>query len=79
MAEISDPVPHAAAVTPSDSVDLSEVTTAIYIGVAGDMQVTMLNGEVVLFSNFAVGWQPIRVRRVWNTNTTAAKIVAVWQ
>lgn len=79
MADTSDPVPHAAAVTPSDTVNLPEITTALYIGVAGNVQVTMMDGAVVLFSNFAAGWQPIRVSRVWNTGTTATNIIAVWQ
>lgn len=79
MADISDPVPHAAMLTPSDTVNLSAITTALYIGVAGDAQVTMLDGTVVHFSNLAVGWHPIRVSRVWATNTTATNIVGVWQ
>jgi hypothetical protein len=79
MAEISDPVQHAAAVTPSDTANLPAGTTALYIGVTGNVQVTMMDGTVVIFSNFPVGWQPIRVIKVWATNTTATNLVAVWQ
>jgi hypothetical protein len=79
MAEISDPVPNAVAVTPSDSVDLPAKTTALYVGIAGDLTVTMLNGETVTFTAAAAGWHPIRVRRVWSTGTAATNIVAVWQ
>jgi hypothetical protein len=79
MAELSDPVPHAVAVTPSDSVDLPEFTTALYVGGSGDLRVTMMDGEIVTFTAAPAGWHPIRVRRVWSSGTTAASIVAVWQ
>jgi hypothetical protein len=76
---ISDPVPNAAAVSPSDSVDLANITTAVYIGTSGDLHVTMMNNEVVTFTALPIGFYPIRVRRVWSTSTTASNIVAVWQ
>jgi hypothetical protein len=79
MAEISDPVPHAAAVTPSDSVDLPAVTTGLYVGTSGNIQVTMMDGVILTFANVPVGWHPIRVKRVWSTNTTASNIIAVSQ
>lgn len=74
----SDPAFHAVAVTPSDTADLTNVSTALYVGVTGNLVVTMAGGEKVTFSNVAVGWHPIRVSRVW-TATTASSIVAVWR
>lgn len=68
----------AAAVTPSDANDLTNVTRALWVGTAGSVQVTMRAGQTVTFSNMNVGWHPIRVRRVWATGTTATNIVAVW-
>lgn len=76
------PVVFAAAVTTSDTTDLTNVTTAIYVGTSGNMQVTMMGqaaGSNVLFSALPVGWHPIRASRIWATNTTAANIVACWR
>ena len=78
-AHSADPAVHAAVVTPSDTTDLANATTAIYVGGTGNIQVTMLGGETVIFSNVPVGWQPIRVTRIWATNTTATTIVACWR
>jgi hypothetical protein len=74
----SDPAHHAAPVTPNDAVDLPVASTAIYIGVSGNLKVTMLGGEILTFNNVAVGWHPIPVTRVW-TSTTATNIIAVWR
>jgi hypothetical protein len=74
----SDPAHHAAAVTPNDTVDLPVASTAIYIGVSGNLKVTMLGGEILTFANVPIGWHPIRITRVW-TSTTATNIIAVWR
>jgi hypothetical protein len=47
----SDPINHAAVVVPNDGADLTNVTTAIYVGTAGNLQVTTLGGETVQFTN----------------------------
>ena len=75
----SDPINHAAVVVPNDGADLTNVTTAIYVGTAGNLQVTTLGGETVQFTNVPVGFQPIRATRVWSTNTSALGIVACWR
>jgi hypothetical protein len=74
----SDPAINAAAVTPSDTVDLSAVTRAIYVGTAGDLKVTMLGGQTVTFTAAPAGWHPICATRVFATDTTAEGIVAAW-
>ena len=74
----SDPAHHAVAVVPSDTADLPAASTSIYVGVSGNLKVTMLGGEILTFSNVPVGWHPIRATRVW-TSTTATNIVAVWR
>ena len=74
----SDPAHHAIAVVPSDTADLPAASTSIYVGVSGNLKVTMLGGEILTFGNVPVGWHPIRVTRVW-TSTTATNIVAVWR
>lgn len=70
-----DPIETAEVVTPDDAGDLKCVTRAVYVGAAGDMRVTMANGDVVTFV-FGQGWHPIRIKQVWATGTTASSIVA---
>ena len=74
----SDPAHHAVAVVPSDTADLPVASTSIYVGVSGNVKVTMPGGEILTFNNVPVGWHPIRVTRVW-TSTTASNIIAVWR
>lgn len=72
---ISAPGMGAFAITPADS-DLSTPARALWVGVAGDLRVTALNGgDVVLKA--AIGLIPISVKRVWSTNTTASSIVGL--
>lgn len=72
------PATRAEAVTPSDTVDLLSISRALWIGVTGNVKVTMRDGgDPVIFTNLTVGWHPLRVTRVWSTSTTATSIVAV--
>jgi len=74
----SDPAHHVVAVVPSDTADPPAASTFIYVGVSGNLKITMLGGEILTFGNVPVGWHPIRVTRVW-TSTTATNIIAVWR
>lgn len=73
----SEPARAGAAVTPSDSTNLDQVTRALWVGVEGDLAVEMESGDEVTFTNVYVGWHPLRVRKVLEA-TTAGEIVAVW-
>lgn len=73
---LSSPITGAAAVTPNDSTDLAELTLALYIGVAGTLKVTMMDGTVVTYGAITAGRHPLRVKRVWSTGTSATSIVA---
>ena len=89
--EAGDPATVAASVAPSDTVALPFVSTAVWIGGAGNLSVAMSNNSGVpawptpaaltvatTFSNCAAGqWMPLRVSQVFNTNTTATGIVVV--
>jgi len=77
MSNVSDPAVYGAAVTPSNSVDLTAPTRSLYVGTTGDISVEMLNGTVV-FTGVAVGILPIQCTRVNSTGTTASNIVALW-
>lgn len=73
------PAQNAAAVTPSDSVDLTYTSRALYVGAAGDVKVTMNESGTVTFVDVVAGTLlPIRVDRVFATGTTATDIVALW-
>lgn len=75
--EIS-PARSAAAVTPNDSADLTEPAKALYVGVAGDVSVDLVQGgESIVFKNVQ-GILPVAVKRVNSTDTTATDIVALW-
>jgi len=69
------------AVTPSDSVDLAQVTRAIFVRGSAtlvDMKVTMVDGSIVTLLGLATGVaHPLQVRRVWATSTTATGIVGL--
>lgn len=68
----------AAAVTPSDTVNLTNPST-IYVGVAGDVKVTTAQGSDVTFAGVPAGAVlPVQVLRVWATGTTASSMVAVF-
>lgn len=78
----------AAAVTPSNTVDIPSVSTqdgsgnngcVLYIGGDGDVRVTTAGGDTVTFVGLTAGsFVPVQVLRVWVTGTTATDILALW-
>ncbi len=75
------PARRAAAITPSDTVDLTAYAKALYVGGAGNVRVLTVGAEdwdAVTFANHPVGWLPVQVRRVLATGTTATQIVAAF-
>lgn len=78
-ASAAGPKNNAAAVTPSDTVDLSDVTTGLWVGGAGNVVVIMNGGQTVTFTGVPAGTLlPIRVSRVKATSTTATNMIALW-
>ena len=78
-------VGRAAAVTPSDTVNIPAVTggtnngCVLYIGGSGNIKVTTVGGDDVVFVGLSAGqFVPVQVKRVWSTSTTATNIVALW-
>lgn len=70
---------HAAAVTPSDTLNLPTAPARIYVGGAGNVAVITSRGDTVTFTAPAVGSVlPVAVRRVMSTNTTATLLVALY-
>jgi len=77
-AGIRNPATHAASVTPSDSVDLSNVSRWVIIGTAGALKVTTKGGDTVTMGNVPAGFLPIQVTRIWSTGTTASNLTVLW-
>lgn len=70
----------AAAVTPSDSTDLTRPAHALYIGVTGDVTAILINDTAsVTFTAVPVGIFDIQVDRVLSTGTTASGIRALFR
>ena len=73
-----DPISYGVAVTPNDGSDLANPCRGIYVGVTGNVKVTLRGGEDVTFVGLAAGvLHGIRATRIWSTGTTATSIVAV--
>jgi hypothetical protein len=87
------PARRAIAVTPSDTLDVTNAggdnapcyAKALYVGVTGNLSVVTASdnsnsgaGTAVLFQNVPVGWFPVQVRRVMATGTTASDIVGLY-
>jgi hypothetical protein len=78
---LESPASHAAVVTPSDSDDLSDAARGLYIGVAGDLKVTTVGGDIVEFRGLQGGSVlPVSVKKVFatgQTGTIASAILAL--
>lgn len=75
---MSSPANHAAAVTPSNTADLSDASRCLVIGTAGDLKVDMVSGLTVTMPSVPACILPVRVTRVYATGTTASNITALW-
>jgi len=74
---LETPARRAEAVTPSDIADLPNASRALYVGGAGDVEVTTVGGDTVTLAA-ASGFLPLCVARVHAAGTTATDIVALW-
>lgn len=74
---VTAPAGGAFAITPADAGAI--YATALYVGGAGNIKVDMENGDsAVTFVGVAAGTVlPIRVSRVYSTDTTATSIVGL--
>ena len=51
----------------------------LYIGTAGNLRVTTVAGDDVIFQGINTGaFFPVQVKKVWLTGTTASNIIALW-
>ena len=54
------------------------VCRSLYVGVTGDIKVTMANGDIATFTSVAAGILPVSVKQVWSTGTTATGLIALY-
>jgi len=64
------------AVTPSDTSDLPKIAQAFWINVAGTIQITTPEGNILALVAPA-GSLPWKACKVWSTNTAATGIFAI--
>jgi hypothetical protein len=78
LPSLVSPATAAFTITPSDTLDLPEVTRAVYIGASGALAVRMSSGQTITFSGVIGGSTlPIRIDRVLATGTTATGVVGL--
>mgnify|MGYP006097693707 FL=1 len=64
-------------VTPDDNQDLAIIGAIIFVGGGGNLEVTTVSGDTVIYKNLPDAYTlPVQVRRVKATNTTATDIIA---
>ena len=64
-------------VTPDDNQDLAIIGAIIFVGGGGNLEVTTVSGDTVIYKNLPDAYTlPVQVRRVKETNTTATDIIA---
>jgi hypothetical protein len=74
---VVSPASRAVPVTPGAS-PLATTSRALWVGGAGNLNVTMRDGTTVLFSGVPAGtMMPLRVTHVLSTSTTATNIVSL--
>lgn len=69
-----------AAITLSDTVDLSPIPRGVWVGVGGDVTLMAMGDSAsVTLKNVPTGsYLPIRAKRVYTTNTTATNLVSLF-
>lgn len=72
------PASSAQAVVPNDGADLEWVCNALHAATPGTVRVTTRSGDIVNIFVAEGGVVPIRVRRVWQSGTSATGIVALY-
>ena len=66
-------------ITPSNTEDLEHATRGIYVGIAGNITLTTVNGKTGMLANVAAGSiLPIQAIRVFVTGTSATNLVGVY-
>lgn len=77
---IDAPIRYAFSITPADGADITYTTRGLYVGVSGNVKVDLDGGSTaVTLVGLAAGVvHPLRVTRVYSTDTTATDIVGMY-
>lgn len=75
--QASDPAAGVFPITPDDAADLPKTTLGINVATHGTLRVTMLDGSTGVLTVAPGQSFPIRVRRVWQSGTTATGILGL--
>lgn len=73
----TDPAVGVFPITPDDNADLPQTTLAINVATPGTLRVTMLDGSTGVLHVAPGQAFPVRVRRVWQSGTTATGILGL--
>ena len=65
------PATHWYRIIPNDGVDLDPIPRSLYVDATGTLAVVDVDGNVMPMAAAAVGYHPLRARRVKATGTTA--------
>ena len=64
-------------VNPDDISDLAIIGAIIFVGGGGNLKVTTVSGDTVIYKNLPDAYTlAVQVRKVFDTNTTATDIIA---
>lgn len=75
---LESPASDGFAITPSDSVELAEITRALYVGNSGTLALKLASGADIVLTGVGGGaLLPLRVRQIKATGTTATAIVGL--
>ena len=67
----------AVSITADTDNDLAIIGALIFVGTGGNLEVTTVSGDTVIYKNLPDAYTlPVQVRRVKATNTTATDIIA---
>ncbi len=76
--QLDSPANDAFSITPHDSNELSQVTRALFVGGAGNINLTTAAGTTLVFTGVTAGSiLPIQASKVLSTSTTATNIVGL--
>lgn len=77
MRSPADPAATIFDITPDDAADLEQPTTGLNVITPGRVRVTTVDGSIGTISMQPGQTLPIRVKRVWQTGTTATGITGL--
>jgi hypothetical protein len=67
------------AITPNDSVDLTNATKGIYVSATSTLKIDTVGGQTVTIASLAGGiWHPIQAKRIYNIGTSATGLLGSW-